>query len=141
MQGLSWLFETTGLQSFNQNDFYGFEAVYSLYLRFQERDPEGELPGGAVQYWVSRLDDPRQSQVAQMGVELMSIPSMSDEPECEFRSAKFLISDRRNRVRDDIIQASECRKSWVQQGLIFGTMESDMVQMEQMLKDLALMSE
>jgi len=111
------------------------------FERFQERDPQDELPGGALEYWVSRLDDPRQSQVARMGVELMSIPAMSDEPERVFSSAKLLISDRRNRLGDDIIQASECLKSWVQQGLIFGTTESDMVQMEQMLKDLALMSE
>jgi hypothetical protein len=105
------------------------------------RDPEDELPGGALQYWVSRLDELRQSQVAWMGIELMSIPAMSDEPERVFSRAKLLSSDRRNCLGDDIIQASECLKSWVQQGLIFGTTESDMVQMEQILKDLALMSD
>jgi len=53
-----------------------------------------------------------------MGVQLMSFPAMSDEPEREFSSAKLLISDRRNRLGDDTIQASECLKSLVQQGLI-----------------------
>jgi len=72
-----------------------------------------------------------------MGVELMSIPAMSDEPERVFSSAKLHITDRRNRLGDDIIQASECLKSWVQQGLVFGASESDIVRMEQMLKDLA----
>jgi hypothetical protein len=48
-----------------------------------------------------------------MGVELMSIPAMSDEPERLFSSAKLLISDLRNRLGDDIIEASECLKSWV----------------------------
>jgi hypothetical protein len=67
----------------------------------------------------------------------MSIPAMSDEPERLFISAKLLITYRRNRLGDDIIQASECLKSWVQQGLVFGASESDIVRMEQMLKDLA----
>jgi hypothetical protein len=75
-----------------------------------------------------------------MAVELLSIPAMSDEPERSFSSAKLLISDRRNRLGDDIIEASEWLKSWVKQGLIFGTTESDMIQMEQMLWDLGSQS-
>jgi len=67
----------------------------------------------------------------------MSIPTMSDEPERVFSSAKLLISHVSNRLGDDIIEASECLKSWIQQGLIFGAMGSDIVWMEQMLKDLA----
>jgi hypothetical protein len=78
-----------------------------------------------------------QTLLAQMGVELVSIPAMSDKPERLFSSAKLLICDLRNRLRDDIIEVSECLKSWVKQGLIFGTTESDMVKMEQMLNDLA----
>jgi len=72
-----------------------------------------------------------------MGVELRSIPAMPDESERLFSSTKLLISDLRNRLGDDIIEASECLKSWVKQGLIFGATESDMVKMEQMLNDLA----
>jgi hypothetical protein len=53
-------------------------------------------------------------------VELMSIPAMSDEPERIFHSAKLLISDLRKRLADDVIQASECLKSWIQQDLING---------------------
>ena len=53
-------------------------------------------------------------------VELMSIPAMSDEPERILHSAKLLISDLRNRLADDVIQASECLKSWIQQALING---------------------
>jgi hypothetical protein len=52
----------------------------------------------------------------------------------------LVISDQRKRLGDDIIEASEYLKSWVQQGLIFGTPESDMVRMEQMLKGLASQS-
>jgi hypothetical protein len=108
--------------------------------RFQERDPDDEYPSGVLQYWVERLDDPHESLFAHMAVELMSIPAMSDEPERLFSIAKLLISDQRNQLGDDIIQASECLKSWVQQGLIFGTTESDMVRMEHMLRDLGSQS-
>jgi len=90
------------------------------FERFQQRDTEDEIPGGALQYWINRLDDPHQSLLAQMGVELMTIPAMSDEPEHVFSSAQLLISDLRNRLGDDIIQASECLKSWIQRGLVFG---------------------
>jgi len=50
-----------------------------------------------------------------------------------FSSAKLLINDQRNRLGGDIIQASECLKSW----LNLWSMELDMVRMEQLLEDLA----
>ena len=65
--------------------------------RFQDRDPDGECPSGVLQYWVETLDGPRQSLLALMTVELMSIPAMSDEPEQLFSSAKLLIGDQQNR--------------------------------------------
>jgi len=71
-----------------------------------------------------------------MGVELMSISAMSDEPERLFSSAKLLISDLQNLLGDDIIEAAECLKSWAKQGLIFRATESDVVKIEQMLNHL-----
>jgi len=62
---------------------------------------------------------------------------MSDKAERVFRSAKLRISNVRNCLGDDIIEASECLKSWIEQGLFFGATVSDIVRMEQMLKDLA----
>jgi hypothetical protein len=53
-----------------------------------------------------------------------------------FSSAKLLISDIRNSLGDNIIEASECLKSWIQQSLIFGATGSSIVRIEQMLKDL-----
>jgi len=63
------------------------------FEQFQDRDSEDEISAGVLQYWVSRLNDSRQSLLAQMGVELMSLPAMSDEPERVVSSAKLLISD------------------------------------------------
>lgn len=110
------------------------------FERFQDRDSEDEISAGVLQYWVSRLNDSCQSLLAQMGVELMSIPAISDEPEGVFSSAMLLLSDVRNCLGDDIIEASECLKSSVQQGLIFGATESDIVRMVQILQDLASQS-
>jgi len=62
---------------------------------------------------------------------------MSDETERLFSSAKLLLSDLRNRLGDDIIEVSECLQSWVRHGLILGGTVSDMVEMKQMLNDLA----
>jgi hypothetical protein len=73
-----------------------------------------------------------------MGVELVNISAMLDEPERLFSSAKLLISDWRNSLGDYIIKAPECLKSWAEQGLIFGATKSGLVRMEQMLNDLDL---
>jgi hypothetical protein len=78
------------------------------------------------------LHDPRQALLVEMGVELMSIPIIY-EPERLFSGAKLLISDQQNCLGDDIIQACECLKSW----LNLWSMELDMVRMEQLLEDLA----
>jgi hypothetical protein len=43
---------------------------------------------------------------------------MSSEVERVFSSSKILISDRRNRLGDTVIQAVECLKSWEKAGLI-----------------------
>ena len=49
-------------------------------------------------------------------------------------SGKSLITDQRNRLADDIIEAIECLKSWRKAGLIE---EAELEGVEIMLKDLA----
>ena len=48
----------------------------------------------------------------------LSIPAMSAECERVFSSAKKLISSERNRLTEEIIEASECLKNWWDYGLI-----------------------
>jgi phage I-like protein len=43
---------------------------------------------------------------------MLAIPMMSAECERVFSSAKHLITDSRNRLRPDIIEANECLKHW-----------------------------
>ena len=49
-----------------------------------------------------------------MAFDMLSIPAMSAECERVFSSAKLLITDRRGRLKEDIIEASECLKSWIE---------------------------
>ena len=45
-------------------------------------------------------------------MDILSIPAMSSEPERLFSGAKITITDRRNRLGSDVIEALECLKSW-----------------------------
>jgi hypothetical protein len=48
-----------------------------------------------------------------MALDLLSIPAMSAEPERLFSSAKITITDRKNRLQFESIEAIECLKSWL----------------------------
>jgi hypothetical protein len=50
--------------------------------------------------------------LSRMALDILSIPAMSANPERLFSSAKLLISDLRNKLGMDIIEAFECLKSW-----------------------------
>ena len=47
-----------------------------------------------------------------MALDILSIPAMLADPERLFSSAKLLISDLRNKLGMDIIEAFEYLKSW-----------------------------
>ena len=47
-----------------------------------------------------------------MALDALAVPAMSDECERLFSSAKILLSDRRCRLKMDIIEASECLRAW-----------------------------
>ncbi|RPA72755.1 hypothetical protein BJ508DRAFT_190469, partial [Ascobolus immersus RN42] len=50
--------------------------------------------------------------LARMALNILSIPAMSALPERLFSSSKLTLSDRRCRLRDDVLQALECLQSW-----------------------------
>jgi hypothetical protein len=52
--------------------------------------------------------------LARMAFDILSIPAMSAECERVFSSAKLLLTDRRARMKEDIIEASECLRAWFQ---------------------------
>ena len=70
-----------------------------------------------------------------MAIAMHSIPRMSAKPEQVFSSSKILISDQQNQLKDDIIEALECLKSWEKDGLLFDNSMA-ISHMDQMLDDL-----
>jgi len=55
-------------------------------------------------------------------------------------SSKLLLSNHCNRLGDDLIEASECLKSWASDGLVYGGINSDVNRMQRTLKALELYS-
>lgn len=51
-----------------------------------------------------------------MAMDLFSIPAMSSECEREFSSADDVITDDRNRLADETIEALELQKNWLNKG-------------------------
>ncbi len=96
-------------------DFYDDEAVadardeYEEYLNTPARPCDNPL-----KWWKAhRQEYPRLSQMA---LDLFSIPMMSAECERVFSSAKTLITDRRNGLKEDIIEACNWPPEWFKEG-------------------------
>jgi hypothetical protein len=53
-----------------------------------------------------------------MALDLLSIPAMSAEVERLFSSCKITITDRRNQIGIDSVEAIECLKSWMRKNNI-----------------------
>ena len=49
--------------------------------RYLERETEDDLPTGPLQYWIDHLEDTRQRGLAQMAIDIFTIPAMSADPE------------------------------------------------------------
>ena len=55
--------------------------------------------------------------LAIMALDLLSIPAMSDAPERLFSGAGITITERRNRLGVESIEALECLESWHKGGI------------------------
>lgn len=64
-----------------------------------------------IGYWLDRRQG--EPELAQFALDVLSIPVMSDDNERSFSAAKDMITDRRNRLNEDIIEASQCLKQWL----------------------------
>lgn len=63
-----------------------------------------------INYWIDRLTS--SPDLARFALDMLAIPPMSDEAERVFSAAKILLSDRRSRLKMDIIEANECLRHW-----------------------------
>jgi hypothetical protein len=97
-------------------EFYIFEEytydqltatnIQDEYDAYCAAPPLSKKSPNLIQYWDGQtLISPSLSRIA---LDLLSIPAMTAECERVFSNSKILISDRRNRLKDDIIEASEC---------------------------------
>ena len=55
-----------------------------------------------------------------MAYDLFAMPAMSSECERAFSNAKRLVTDERHRLKSDIIEADQCIKSWLKNGIADG---------------------
>lgn len=73
-------------------------------------DEEKEGPFDIIGYWSDRQSS--QPQLARFAFDVFSIPLMSDDNERSFSAGRDMITYRRTRLLDDIIEACQCLKSW-----------------------------
>lgn len=66
-----------------------------------------------IEYWSKMLDIRRMRDLAQMALEILSIPVMSAEPERIFSGARITLTDRRCSIGDEALAKLECMKSWI----------------------------
>jgi hypothetical protein len=58
--------------------------------------------------------------LAIMAYDLFAMPAMSSECERAFSNAKRLVTDKRHRLKSEIIEADQCIKSWLKNGIANG---------------------
>jgi hypothetical protein len=58
--------------------------------------------------------------LAAMAYDLFAIPAMSSECERAFSASKRMITDHRYSLKNDIIEANQCIKSWFKHGIADG---------------------
>ena len=80
--------------------------VEDEYDAYCANGPLPKEPPNLIQYWDGQAAI--SPSLSRMALDLLSIPAMSAECERVFFNSKILISDRRNRLKNDIIKASEC---------------------------------
>jgi len=69
-----------------------------------------DIKTDALEFWNARYHS--QPDLARFALDMLAIPMMSAECERVFSSAKHLLTDDRNRLNPDIIEANECLKHW-----------------------------
>ena len=78
-------------------------------------EPEMES-GTELDWWYRHRET--WPQLAQMALDILSIPAMSADPERLFSSAKMAITENRVRLNSDSLNALECLKSWEWEGIL-----------------------
>lgn len=73
-----------------------------------------------LQFWIRQAQDkacPFPS-IAKLALDIYSIPAMSSECERVFSETKRIITDDRNQLGEDTIEALQCQKNWLDSGIV-----------------------
>jgi hypothetical protein len=69
--------------------------------------------GKALDWWLEETQQKTYPYLSKMAIDILSIPAMSAEPERLFSGARITITDRRNKLGIETIEAIESLKSWL----------------------------
>ena len=78
-----------------------------------EMDPDE--PFDPREWWQETTQRKVYPNLSRIALDLLSIPAMSAEVERLFSSCKITITDRRNRIGIEAVEAIECLKSWLRE--------------------------
>jgi hypothetical protein len=85
-----------------------------LEVWLQERPfPLKDIGETLPQFWLRQHKNPKMYRLAQLGLDMASIPAMSSDCERVFSQSKLLITGQRNRLKADIIEATQCLRMWL----------------------------
>jgi hypothetical protein len=72
----------------------------------------------ARRWWFEETQQKTYPSLSRMALDLLSIPAMSASPERLFSAASLTITNRRNRLSSESIEALECLRSWYKLGMV-----------------------
>jgi hypothetical protein len=88
------------------------EEIEDEYARYCDLPTVPNIKEG-YKWWIEKTQQKRFPNLAKMALDILSIPAMSADPERLFSGSKVTITDRRNRLTIETIQALQCLKSWL----------------------------
>ena len=103
--------------SSNRNAFFDWKKRHQAVPRVEDEyerycSAECTFDVDPRTWWMETTQQVNYPNLSKLALDILSIPAMSADPERLFSSAKLTISDLRNRLGIDIIEAFECLKSW-----------------------------
>jgi hypothetical protein len=66
----------------------------------------------SLAWWLELAPQQTYPNLSRMAIDFLSIPAISAVPERCFSATKETITDKRNKLGSEVIQAFECLKSW-----------------------------
>ncbi|HEX3523491.1 MAG TPA: hAT transposon family protein [Stellaceae bacterium] len=102
-------FELDNDMTLLDDDVFNDELATWLSMKPFKLEPDEPLPA----FWLRQLKNPSTYRLARMGVDMVGIPAMSSDCERVFSQCKLLITGQRNRLKSDIIEATQCLRMWM----------------------------